>query len=533
MNVLIIDDEQLILENVCRQVNGFNLAIDQVFCANSANQAREILSRTEIDVILCDIVMPEEDGISFAGWCQDRYPDCIFVFLTSHSDFEYMKKAISLKSFDYLLQPATEEELSDVLSRAIIQRKLQKENKRLMEDEHFLKSHDEDILETMSFRYITGLEDNREYLDQYVRKIFGEVAKEAMFFPFYMKVLSQRTTWSRNDHSLIQSIYKNIIDEISAPLSMRSIVFPNLNVEGDAWVLLESSEYQYNEIEQVMKLLENVRVLYDKLLGTSLAVYTSGFCEYTELKETVEDIREEMSQLVSDVPGVHLTNSEKNHSRRDYLSLQINTWQTLINQNKIRDLSESLQSYLDNYAEKGPVSREFLIRLHQDITGLILKKLIEQSVKVEEVFTGDPSYYDFMYCTDDLDTFRSVISKTLEKLSMRLEEKTRDPIKETIEYIHSNIDRDISVNELAEKVGLSTEYFSRQFRNTTGMNLKKFIVNEKMDVARTLLATTNLTVTAIAGHVGYNNYSNFTYSFRLLYGETPSDFRNRQKKLKE
>ena len=106
MNILIIDDEPLILKTVYMQLQEMDYQFAQIDTAGSAEEARQKSLQCDYDIFLCDIVMPEEDGISFAKWALQHYPNAKLIFLTAHADFEYMKEAISLRSFDYLLQPA-------------------------------------------------------------------------------------------------------------------------------------------------------------------------------------------------------------------------------------------------------------------------------------------------------------------------------------------------------------------------------------------------------------------------------------------
>ena len=57
--------------------------------------------------------MPEENGISFAKWVLENRPDTKIIFLTAHADFDYMKEAIRMRSFDYILQPVERTELKE------------------------------------------------------------------------------------------------------------------------------------------------------------------------------------------------------------------------------------------------------------------------------------------------------------------------------------------------------------------------------------------------------------------------------------
>ena len=110
MNILIIDDETLVRQTAYRQLFEMDLPVDRIDTADSAQEARKLAGENSYDIFLCDIVMPEEDGISFARWALSQFPDSKIIFLTAHADFDYIKEAISMQSFDYVLQPVAAEE---------------------------------------------------------------------------------------------------------------------------------------------------------------------------------------------------------------------------------------------------------------------------------------------------------------------------------------------------------------------------------------------------------------------------------------
>ena len=74
MKLLAIDDQPAVLEMLCRQINLEKLGLEQMDIASSAGEAREKLAAQTYEIILCDIEMPEEDGISFAKWAMEEYP---------------------------------------------------------------------------------------------------------------------------------------------------------------------------------------------------------------------------------------------------------------------------------------------------------------------------------------------------------------------------------------------------------------------------------------------------------------------------
>ena len=119
MRVLFVDDQTSVLEGIAASVHFDQLGIEEVFYATGAGQALELLAQCAIDVVLSDIEMPGEDGISLIRTIKEQYPDVLTIMLTSHADFEYAQESIHLGCFDYLVQPAPPEEIERVLRNVL------------------------------------------------------------------------------------------------------------------------------------------------------------------------------------------------------------------------------------------------------------------------------------------------------------------------------------------------------------------------------------------------------------------------------
>ncbi len=119
MIVLLVDDQARILEATSKLVNWEKLGVDRVLTAQSAGEARTILQAEDIDILLTDIEMPGEDGISLQRWQRENYPEIMCIFLTSHADFAYAQEALRNGAYDYILQPAAIPEIEKVMERAI------------------------------------------------------------------------------------------------------------------------------------------------------------------------------------------------------------------------------------------------------------------------------------------------------------------------------------------------------------------------------------------------------------------------------
>ncbi|KHF41328.1 response regulator transcription factor [Halalkalibacter okhensis] len=111
----------------------------------------------------------------------------------------------------------------------------------------------------------------------------------------------------------------------------------------------------------------------------------------------------------------------------------------------------------------------------------------------------------------------------------RVEEKRKgnevDPIEVAKEYINENLNRDVSLDEVAIRLGLNSSYFSQLFKKETGETFIQYRIRHRMDLAKKLLLQKNIRVTDIPGLIGLNDHPHFTKTFKKFTGQTPSEYR--------
>ena len=118
MNILIVDDEVIVVNLLKKHIDWQSLGMNEVFTAYTAMDAREIVSGNKIDIIVCDIEMPQENGLFFLAWVRESFPDIVKIILTGYPDFKYAQDAINIGVVKYLLKPVGFEELSETVRLA-------------------------------------------------------------------------------------------------------------------------------------------------------------------------------------------------------------------------------------------------------------------------------------------------------------------------------------------------------------------------------------------------------------------------------
>lgn len=119
--LLIADDEQIERMVLHKTIAGQMSDLCEIFVAENGREALAVYEEKQIQIAILDIEMPGINGIEAAEQIRAKDPDCCIIFLTAYDDFNYAKKAITIRALDYLLKPYQEEELFSVIEAAIHQ----------------------------------------------------------------------------------------------------------------------------------------------------------------------------------------------------------------------------------------------------------------------------------------------------------------------------------------------------------------------------------------------------------------------------
>jgi AraC family transcriptional regulator len=92
------------------------------------------------------------------------------------------------------------------------------------------------------------------------------------------------------------------------------------------------------------------------------------------------------------------------------------------------------------------------------------------------------------------------------------------------EYMRSKLSSDVGVGELAALLNLSPHYFSTLFKHAVGVSPHQYLLQERVDEARRLLALGQVPIAELAINLGFSDQSHFCRAFRKLTGMTPRCF---------
>ncbi len=135
-----------------------------------------------------------------------------------------------------------------------------------------------------------------------------------------------------------------------------------------------------------------------------------------------------------------------------------------------------------------------------------------------------------------LEIIRAYLIELIVKVFRLLDKSSRSSVStqnqrlvyQAVDYMKKHFHTDIRLEELAMKSFISKNYFSRLFKEVTGINFTDYIQNLRVDEACSLLKNTDMKVIDVAHQAGFRDMKFFYEVFKKLTGTTPGEFRKTQ-----
>lgn len=155
--------------------------------------------------------------------------------------------------------------------------------------------------------------------------------------------------------------------------------------------------------------------------------------------------------------------------------------------------------------------------------GLNQDSPVFNSKECEKIFTAvtqelEESQNKELYILSLLYAFFSMLSK-------KSYSSPKSYVSKASGYINANINNELKVGAIAKMLGLDRRYFCYVFRNEYNVSPQKYILNSRMECARSLLKNTSLSIADVARSVGYNDQLCFSKMFSKHFGSSPTAYR--------
>jgi AraC-like DNA-binding protein len=152
---------------------------------------------------------------------------------------------------------------------------------------------------------------------------------------------------------------------------------------------------------------------------------------------------------------------------------------------------------------------------------IVLMKQLQDCVREY----NEPTLNNYMTTTILCELSNQVSAQSKERNYRNLR-KQDQLYNDIVDYIEWSRSEPLKVSQVANHFNYNEKYLSHLFRQKSGITLKQYMLEQKMELAKFLLTDTNQNINEIAAQLGYKDSHNFMKSFKKIVGLTPTEFRN-------
>lgn len=527
MNALVVDDDVYVVAALEKKIEWTSLGIEKVYTANNVAQARDILQRYPVQILISDIEMPQGSGLELLAWIREENYAVQAIFLTNYADFNYAQKAIELQSFEYFLKPIEFDKLMLILRKAVARAQEQQHRERAIQEGALWQKNQANLVEYFWRKQISASAATpvkpaavaQAVEDQQLAYLPSDLIQ-----PVLIHVFPYNGSLGREEKGLFDFALGNVLGEL--------LQNPRFSVE----TLLEYKEYhwiailKWNGPPEPAILAE----LCAEWIRRANAYLYCDACCCVGLSGRLERIGQVLHQLLAMNENLTKTRNRTYWAERDdsqkppvYLPPDLARLEELLHQNNPAAFMEETSRYLKDRLDRKTLDTSCLALFRLDIVQLVYAFLKLKGIEAHKLYAAranEELLAGSLHSIEDMQEYVTYLVNT----AMAYRDFAAEPksvAEEIKQYIHAHYGDELTRNDLAEVVYLNPDYLARLFKKETGISLGSYVIQVRISVAKQLLETSKLSVYAVANQVGYANYSYFSKLFKQEVGVTPNEYK--------
>ncbi|WP_407268558.1 response regulator [Radiobacillus sp. PE A8.2] len=537
--LLIAEDEDTIRQGIISTIDWNKHNIDICAEATNGQQALDLMSLHQPDIVLTDIQMPKMSGLAFIRSAKQQGYTFESIVLTGFEDFNYATDSIRLNVFDYMLKPAQPSKILAAVLKII--QKL--EHKKLVDKQlHMLEHYTdksiyydkvEQLTRWFHFPESAPLEKRLELLPKLKMKINNS---EALHVGMLSLTPRQENQFMVNDYELLKFACINITTEtLSAFYNNKiEVIFDH---DALVWIGNVSHNYEPNNLKSYLStLLDNFKAY----LNLTICVGVGS------AKESIIDIHQSYNEAhaVLDEQFYHREEHfffhEEIHDAVEKQILHDKELAVLEDEiithmyNKMYDSAldklENWLSYLEenSYYHKEQINLKaitLIVEMQKFVQGNTLTKIEWESDLINWI-----EQLPTMRTFDDMSSILKKIFRNVFEI-LTAEKSVHHTVQRAQAIIEKRYSDNITLESVANEVFVSSAYLSSLFKQELGINFLDYLHQYRVAQAKVLL-TKNLKIYEVANKTGYNDERHFSSTFKKWTGITPSRFQKETKIVK-
>lgn len=525
-NVLIVDDNALSIEGICKNIDWTALNVQVCATLSNGQQVLELLSSIHVDVIVSDIRMPGMTGLEMSKEVLKIKPCIKIILISAYDDFSYAKQAIRIGAFDYVEKPLDYSYLSGVIAKAVSQ--IEQEEKLLAE----LENNRIALEQKFFYDLLNYNPDEAKYHLLSDAEYLGIDMSHSRYLCAIVQIQTamevQKQFGMQHYHILIM----NLIDEIKHRFAFCGMHYC-ITIADKIIVILGCTSGREDMLSR--KITEIFADFCDSHMDSSLS-FSVGIGDAV--------------QSIWQVPTSHM-NAKAAADYRFFFSerhvFNIRDIKSTINPNIIftNDMEEKLIRLLCQKNAEG--IKEFTGSLSEELSssGLdksgvfayiysllarLMKFFHDTGIKAQniqdEIASAFADLSKFQTSTQICNWLYKICLLSCESLQDSVETHHSKICESAMKYIEQNyMNPDLCLSDISAYVNMSPHHLSAIFKKTKKQNITDTITSVRIEMAQTLLKTTNLPLKEIGEKVGYANQYYFSACFKKRTGTTPSAYR--------
>ncbi len=505
MTLLVVDDEWYAVKGISEGIDWRGTEIDEVLEAFSAAEAMRILQERRVDVLLCDIEMPEMSGLELSRWCASHTPGIKILFLTGHASFPYANEAVRLQAFDYILKPVDHETLTQAVCRAARQARSDaaREKDALRWQEYSARLAAERPEHTRLFwRNVIDNRLNRESIHAwFAAEAGGAQPMPALVTPVAIYVDDEDL--STEEEALLRSALEEKLDQDLLQTArpgcrLRDPELETLLLLYGPW----KTEIEASLHEGLAAIQKSLRCRLHWRAGETAAPEELWWSVYRLRRGAERTLPrgQGMADALDWETMLATTPEEQVHARADRVFAEAGEeGRTLRLQGEVLRLCGAARRIGDRCGvptEAAQARVRELLALGGECTPALLQA-------VHRLL--DACMQDLHACPDS----------------------DNAQIAAACRYIHTHLRQNLTRENIAAQVYLHPAYLSRLFKHEMGVTLTDYIAKARIDEACRLLRAPSVKIGAVGAQVGYPQFPYFCRVFRRITGMSPQAYRQK------
>lgn len=518
--ILFADDEYWTREKIRRIIPWENYGLEFL---EPAADGEEVLLRMEEavpDILITDINMPFLNGVQLLEKVHDKFPDVVTFVVSGYDNFEYVKGTFMSGAMNYLKKPVTKVELVNAVVKA-----LEIISERENEKQRLLKTAS--LLQDREFSQMLQID----------KQSFIPAVSVSSREPFTgMSLMLVKV------HNLPEQIRQNYYDMTSFSYDFKqefrklmgggeTIVFNYIYRSNEFIALTQKTEKELRQIAEKIEIffsndfsfkntclticisghsysMENIHTAYVETVGLLMA---RKYCRQDEIL-TPKQQKDSVNQRFS---------KECKKQLRNFLMMgNFEAVRQLVFENVgLADCEKNGWTYLE--------VKQTVRQILNGLTDFALQEQQNGSIAdVENIIeTMDKK-------AEDMDVWKlcDLMEEAIDILKSDREvddaESTREIVQKAAAWIDIHYAEELTLSSIAERYHVESSYFSKIFRQETGVNLILYITKKRIEKSKEYIRDTDMNLTEAAFMVGYDDYTYFSRVFKKNEGISPRDYRN-------